>query len=320
MERERQSGIEPTTLDQQQFSASQPTSSQTQQQPQPQPTSASDPPPHINNTNPLKRNSSVLQGPQPLPPSSPINSLKLLPLAVPQFTVPPLPQNLSRHRGSASPDTRISPNPARQIFTYPVSYPQDAPREYRMSDEDGQRPAQRRRLSSQDDRPQLQQTTAQPPSKSEEESESRRDSATGKGAMSYDPVHEHHQQSQQQHHARRPSSAQSQRSHVSSYSNHSSNQEGDGSTSPIAGDHTISRDGKKRKHKCNECGQYFTRLHNLKSHLLTHSQEKPFICQECGHKFRRLHDLKRIFSHCDRTNDRSPQATHRRTPIYMSRV
>jgi uncharacterized Zn-finger protein len=59
-------------------------------------------------------------------------------------------------------------------------------------------------------------------------------------------------------------------------------------------DQPMTRDGKKRKHKCQECGQYFTRLHNLKSHLLTHSQEKPFICQDCGHKFRRLHDLKRI--------------------------
>lgn len=48
-----------------------------------------------------------------------------------------------------------------------------------------------------------------------------------------------------------------------------------------------------KKHRCNHCGTEFTRHHNLKSHLLTHSQEKPFCCDRCDQKFRRLHDLKR---------------------------
>ncbi|KAK1639045.1 hypothetical protein BDP81DRAFT_195853 [Colletotrichum phormii] len=48
-----------------------------------------------------------------------------------------------------------------------------------------------------------------------------------------------------------------------------------------------------KKHKCPFCETEFTRHHNLKSHLLTHSQEKPYICQECNMRFRRLHDLKR---------------------------
>ena len=48
-----------------------------------------------------------------------------------------------------------------------------------------------------------------------------------------------------------------------------------------------------RKHRCSHCGTEFTRHHNLKSHLLTHSQEKPFCCERCDQKFRRLHDLKR---------------------------
>ena len=48
-----------------------------------------------------------------------------------------------------------------------------------------------------------------------------------------------------------------------------------------------------KKHKCDHCGTEFTRHHNLKSHLLTHSQEKPFNCSRCDQKFRRLHDLKR---------------------------
>ena len=48
-----------------------------------------------------------------------------------------------------------------------------------------------------------------------------------------------------------------------------------------------------KKHQCPYCATEFTRHHNLKSHLLTHSQEKPYVCQTCQSRFRRLHDLKR---------------------------
>jgi len=227
-----------------------------------------------------------LQNPSSPPPIA-INSLKELPSAT-RFTLPPPPYTLHR-LGSTSPDTRQSPNPARQVFSYPVSYPPDSPpSERKMSEGDGPPPSQRRRLNSPENRERS--------SKSESDPSSRRGSGgkSGSGGMSYDPVHEYHQQSHQHHHSRRPSSAHSQHSHMSSYSAQSSNPDDDETTSPVGGDQSMFRDGKKRKHKCQECGQYFTRLHNLKSHLLTHSQEKPFICTECGHKFRRLHDLKRI--------------------------
>lgn len=52
-------------------------------------------------------------------------------------------------------------------------------------------------------------------------------------------------------------------------------------------------DEEKGKFVCPLCEHTFTRHHNLKSHLLTHSHEKPFTCETCNSKFRRLHDLKR---------------------------
>lgn len=61
--------------------------------------------------------------------------------------------------------------------------------------------------------------------------------------------------------------------------------------------HSGTRQGTKspssKKHRCPYCATEFTRHHNLKSHLLTHSQEKPYVCSTCQSRFRRLHDLKR---------------------------
>lgn len=68
---------------------------------------------------------------------------------------------------------------------------------------------------------------------------------------------------------------------------------GRGMSLPMPGQTLAPRSPSTKKHKCPYCETEFTRHHNLKSHLLTHSQEKPYLCQTCQMRFRRLHDLKR---------------------------
>lgn len=45
--------------------------------------------------------------------------------------------------------------------------------------------------------------------------------------------------------------------------------------------------------QCTLCPKKFTRAYNLRSHLRTHTDDRPFVCAVCGKAFARQHDRKR---------------------------
>jgi len=71
------------------------------------------------------------------------------------------------------------------------------------------------------------------------------------------------------------------------------------SVSPPSGDPSVGSDATKKGQKhpatfeCTLCTKRFTRAYNLRSHLRTHTDERPFVCTVCGKAFARQHDRKR---------------------------
>ena len=55
------------------------------------------------------------------------------------------------------------------------------------------------------------------------------------------------------------------------------------------------------------CNKIFNRSYNFKSHLKSHSNEKPFKCDHCSLSFARCHDLKRLI----RIHDSARQESHK---------
>ncbi|SCU89723.1 LAFA_0E20362g1_1 [Lachancea sp. 'fantastica'] len=74
---------------------------------------------------------------------------------------------------------------------------------------------------------------------------------------------------------------------------------GDFDPSNLDDDDPIESSERKRNQKnlaiyaCHVCDKKFTRPYNLKSHLRTHTDERPFVCSICGKAFARQHDRKR---------------------------
>ncbi len=62
---------------------------------------------------------------------------------------------------------------------------------------------------------------------------------------------------------------------------------------PTSPPHSRAQSDSSRSFRCEHCSKSFTRLYNLKSHLVVHARTMPFSCDICSRAFARKSDAKR---------------------------
>lgn len=62
---------------------------------------------------------------------------------------------------------------------------------------------------------------------------------------------------------------------------------------PTSSPHSRTLSDSSRSFRCEHCSKTFTRLYNLKSHLVVHARTMPFSCDICSRVFARKSDAKR---------------------------
>ncbi|KAJ3121398.1 hypothetical protein HK098_003738 [Nowakowskiella sp. JEL0407] len=82
----------------------------------------------------------------------------------------------------------------------------------------------------------------------------------------------------------------------------------DGAVTDGDSDLNPTKDG---KYVCTTCKRAFSRLYNLKSHIRTHQNHRPYECPACNMKFTRNHDLNRHLKTHSKDRPHSCQACGR---------